>query len=273
MGTVSLAVSDLDSGAGCAIILGMVAALLLVGWAMAQSKRRRETLVKTAAEFGGNITESLGIGNRIEFTLDDVPVEVSSRSGTRHSAFTRIHFLWTPPGILRLKPEGSFTSLREAFGSKKIKIGDPGFDGQYVTQGQPVSWVLEMLDEKFKRIVQEISFIGYRGWDDPVLRLEAGPSGFSVSVSRDLVDDPEQLKLYIEKAIVLFRHFRKGKVIEGMKILSADECASQGKCPLCANPLETDVHSCYTCSTPHHAECWNYFGGCTTYACGRRGKA
>lgn len=40
-------------------------------------------------------------------------------------------------------------------------------------------------------------------------------------------------------------------------------------CPYCQAPIKPGVmvHSCETCGIPHHAECWQHNGGCTTFGC------
>lgn len=40
-------------------------------------------------------------------------------------------------------------------------------------------------------------------------------------------------------------------------------------CPFCQSPLKTgaEVVCCTQCSIPHHRECWEANGGCTTYGC------
>lgn len=41
------------------------------------------------------------------------------------------------------------------------------------------------------------------------------------------------------------------------------------KCQVCGSPVEkgTKAAVCPACETPAHPECWEYNGGCTTYAC------
>lgn len=40
-------------------------------------------------------------------------------------------------------------------------------------------------------------------------------------------------------------------------------------CPYCQYPIKpgAPVTTCSHCSIPHHEECWDYNGGCTTYGC------
>lgn len=43
---------------------------------------------------------------------------------------------------------------------------------------------------------------------------------------------------------------------------------SVAKCPFCQNPLdEHEARTCNICKTPHHKECWEANGGCTTLGC------
>jgi len=45
----------------------------------------------------------------------------------------------------------------------------------------------------------------------------------------------------------------------------------EGTCQVCGASMKGGTVRCETCRTPHHRECWNYLGRCSTYACpGRR---
>lgn len=39
------------------------------------------------------------------------------------------------------------------------------------------------------------------------------------------------------------------------------------QCLVCRDALETDLITCPKCATPHHAQCWDYNRGCSTYGC------
>lgn len=54
---------------------------------------------------------------------------------------------------------------------------------------------------------------------------------------------------------------------EPAPVVSRPEAESVAKCPYCQNPLEGDATTCSFCKTPHHKECWEANGGCTTLAC------
>jgi len=43
------------------------------------------------------------------------------------------------------------------------------------------------------------------------------------------------------------------------------------RCAVCGYEIPSiDRVDCALCKTPHHRDCWHYFGGCSTYACGER---
>lgn len=46
-------------------------------------------------------------------------------------------------------------------------------------------------------------------------------------------------------------------------------------CPYCQTPIKPGVavHVCDTCAIPHHSECWQHNGGCTTFGCAGTGTA
>ena len=46
-------------------------------------------------------------------------------------------------------------------------------------------------------------------------------------------------------------------------------------CPVCKSNIAAidNVTVCPECDMPHHTECWNMNGGCSTFACPQQGKA
>lgn len=60
---------------------------------------------------------------------------------------------------------------------------------------------------------------------------------------------------------------RVGHIVEGRPPVMD---TSTAVCQICMNLLQARVVYCEGCVTPHHKECWDYLGGCSTYACLRR---
>lgn len=55
---------------------------------------------------------------------------------------------------------------------------------------------------------------------------------------------------------------------EPAPVIPRPEAESVAECPYCRHPLEeSETTTCNICKTPHHKECWEANGGCTTLAC------
>jgi len=50
----------------------------------------------------------------------------------------------------------------------------------------------------------------------------------------------------------------------------SSQIINEAVCQICSENITTDMVFCRRCKTPHHAECWQYFGGCAVYACGEK---
>ena len=50
--------------------------------------------------------------------------------------------------------------------------------------------------------------------------------------------------------------------------LHVGEAAEEVVCQICGDSITVDVVFCRSCKTPHHQDCWQYYGGCSVYGCG-----
>ncbi len=55
----------------------------------------------------------------------------------------------------------------------------------------------------------------------------------------------------------------------GIQVIEASG-SSTGLCQICGAELGGQIVSCARCATPHHQDCWEYAGVCSTYGCGSR---
>lgn len=52
------------------------------------------------------------------------------------------------------------------------------------------------------------------------------------------------------------------------QVLASEGGDKKAQCGVCGDPLETRITtSCSLCDTSYHRDCWDYLGGCATYAC------
>ncbi|HXX95007.1 MAG TPA: hypothetical protein VEN81_15380 [Planctomycetota bacterium] len=252
------------------VFFGIIAVLGL-GVTLITRSQRRSRMEAVAQYFRGQLLTSSWSGDRIELAVDGIPAQVSYDPGGRsRRTTTRIHFNFSPPGVLRIGPENFFASFRKAFGAQDIEFGDSRFDGAFLVQGGPEPWVRDVLVPEARRKIRELSEMGASWLGSPNVKIDVGPAGVAIFCEKNLTGETSNLIRFVQLATEVFRQIRT-PVTPGITILSAQEHAEQGGCPVCACPLGPPVRRCPTCGTSHHADCWEYFGGCAIYGCARRG--
>jgi hypothetical protein len=55
---------------------------------------------------------------------------------------------------------------------------------------------------------------------------------------------------------------------EGIAFVAGERPEGPPKCLVCGEGVTAEMVICRRCQTPHHKECWHYYGSCTTYGCG-----
>ncbi len=265
--------SALAASSEPAVMLVIVAIIggIALAVALTQASRRKAVLRTAARRFDGKVTTAWLSDSELELSVDGCDAHLTYTPGSRNrSPLTRIRFQAPLPHRLRVVPEGLWETLKKAFGSEDLQVGDPGFDAEFAIQGAPSAWVRKMLDEPTRRRILRLSELGAGFWTVNSVTLEAGPTGVMISAPRDLLREASTLGTFIGESIALFRRLREGDA-PGIEFLPHPEGDRKGLCPVCEHPFAGPVRTCEACATPHHAECWRYFGGCTTYACERRG--
>lgn len=260
-----------------AVLLGLGFSALMGGavYAMArQVAKMKRNLQDAADRFGGKVLPG-GVWRhtRLVIDVDGVPGELTYFMGTdKAPPWTRLRFSWTPPAQMRIIPEGFFASIRKFFGAVDIQVGDPEFDAAFLIQGKPEDWVRQALGAEARRLVVALRDVGTSRWRGKGIRVDLGPTGLMLFVQRNLTQERAALEGFLEHAIGLLGVLR-GWQGAALQVLSVAEAIAAGRCVVCGNALEEPIRRCETCKTPHHAECWDYFGGCAIFGCEPRAPA
>lgn len=256
------------------LMLGLTGGMFAVVVALAVQAGRhyRKNLALAAAMYRGRYVSGGFLRNGwIEFEVDGSPAELTYCIGSRNAPpLTRVRFRWAAPESLRVAPEGSWAKLRKFFGAQDIQIGDRKFDEQFLIQGTSVAWAREVFDPPTRETLVALAGLGSSHWRPKGITLDAGPPGVTIYCLRDLVWDSRHLLRFLELSVQMFRRLVQTAPGE-VRVLSAEQVAAEGKCPVCAQVLESPTRACRSCGTTHHANCWDYFGGCAIYGCTARG--
>ena len=250
----------MEAGALLAVLAIVACAAALV-WSLvwpgiaARLRARRATLENLARNLKGRV--GVVRPNRYEllFEIDGRPALLRVEPpGDEHAGSTRVRVAGAFPFWMRVVPENAWEMIKATFGPPDLTLGDPAFDAAYMVQGAPEDRIRAFLDPERRALL-------LRGR----LAFDAGPLGLLVSTPEGLIDQPGALEAFARRAIELRRALAAPPKDDGVRVTSLTLRA--GQCPICDHPLGATPRRCGACATPHHPECWTYFGGCSTYAC------
>ena len=79
----------------------------------------------------------------------------------------------------------------------------------------------------------------------------------------------EPLQELVRCGLAIYDQLRLNEA-EGIDFLDEPEVQplESVRCRICGDEIHSDLVFCRHCKTPHHLECWQYNGQCSTYACG-----
>ncbi len=107
-------------------------------------------------------------------------------------------------------------------------------------------------------------------WKFP-FRSEVGVSLFpNWLIVRKIWDStrPIEIESFAEMTLSLFDQLQLARSA-GIEFLegSAPVIIEDAHCRICGDAMLRDIVLCRRCKTPHHRDCWEYAGGCSTYGC------
>lgn len=255
-------------------ILAGAGAMLGLGVGLAHWSRRVERPMRAVAERFGGVVSGDGLlrPRRVELTLSGVAVELESRPATTTDApAVHIRFLWPCAGRLRIRPESRLDAEERRGRGAFADFGDPEFDGRFAVEGQPAPWVREVLDADTRARLRSAAALAGDLAAEVELEWRAGPGGMTLDCRGVDAGDAGRLQCLLLVAQELFARLQ-AVTPESDEVLARRLETAAGECPVCGDTLAGAVRRCARCRTPHHDECWTYFGGCAVYACACTGS-
>lgn len=266
MAMLVAALYELTIGLAClAIVVVLVAVLIAVLWVVLQKRDapppRPEVHRSPAPQFGyGQQMTRLQHGP-IEAYVSHLSI---GRSGSRYEYYYEFRLPWpTPEFRLELFPT-SGRSPQRVFPGLETVIGDIDEDGLHF---EVLANDARTAHQFLSPVVQnQINYLYRFGSSDLHLTIAGGcflvrkrdPSGTmsSLSALSDWV-----FKLYDAATAA---------TEPGLELIELTEQWSfeTAICGICGEEVDRDAVQCLSCQTPHHRECWEYFGACSIYACG-----
>ena len=185
----------------------------------------------------------------------EVAVELVYRNGFTMHVKPEFPF----QGHLRIGPEVMKSVAARMLGRTDYTTGYEEFDRQFLVLGEPESFVRKSMTAD---ICASLRILGAFG--DPVLQLS--PRQFMMRMATISGQRDRALEAFVRRGLEYARAFPKVEPVETEELQKTDLAGTQ--CQVCGAELCRPVAECTRCATPHHEECWNFMGHCSTFACG-----
>jgi len=247
-------------------LFAIVIVIVVVIVSIRQSRAHKATLRNVARKCGGTFVDGGAFSTpHLELRFGARSARVEFWSGSKNSSqYTKVtvDVGGASPGILHILEDGFGQSFLKLFGAQDLEIGDAQFDHDYVIKATPPTlarWLFR--PERRLEGIRVVRRLG--NYLNPTFDLDART--VTVMVRQYFREEIDILTL-IECArdfttFVLEAAAPSGIILEDVKV------ASGGECPVCGTAMNHEAVRCESCRTPHHPECWQYMGRCSTYAC------
>lgn len=258
-------------------IVGIIVVVVALLSASAQHQRRRDVLDRIAQRFRGRLENSTFFTlPQVRLRFQDYPALLKYTKVGKHGYHTHFTITWPEPALrCEVYPQDIMSGFRKLWGMEDIEIGSPQFDRDFFISGNNRAHVRELLTSEVQAIIFRLSHVGAPNFFG-TRNIQVKWAGGVLTVTKPtFLTTYEQLEPFILLSSELFTaamYTRQTGItfVEGVAGEIAEPDAAESQCPVCGEPLLAELVHCNACRTPHHRECWEYFGGCSTYACGNK---
>jgi hypothetical protein len=194
-----------------------------------------------------------------------VVVDVYTTGGENTTYYTQVHFSGQQPTVrCEVYPERAWSRVGKLIGMEDVEIGSPAFDQQYIIKGDSRAALRNLLSPGVQQQIER-------------LRHFLGNGSIYVSFNRrellvkklSYIRDYPTLQEFTQLAIQLYDQAAL-TAEQGIEFVqnAAPPKLTEAVCQICGEKIQDDVVFCRRCRTPHHRDCWDYYGACSTYGCG-----
>lgn len=161
-----------------------------------------------------------------------------------------------------------FTTNEQRFDSPfskmpEIEVGDEGFDRHFCVRGKRRAEVQGLLSRGVQWQLEQLrKTLGREN-----LYVEFSHGKMQVSKHAERIRIPE-LEQVIQRTLDLYDQAMLARSV-GIEFVEQDsaQLVVEAKCQVCGDDVVEEMVICQRCKTPHHRDCWQYFGSCSTYGC------
>ena len=257
------------------IFVGLVIAAIVLALNHGKYARVKDAFVRIAARYHGRC-ESPGWwfsfpSVRFVHRSAAVILDVHSAGGEHKTYFTQLRFYWPDPKMrMEIYPERTWSRVGKLMGMEDVEIGSPEFDEDYIIKGSEHGRLRTLINANVQWQIERLRRLLGNG----EIYVSIG-GGVMLIKKRSLVRSYGPLLELTEAALALYDEamltledgieFVETAVL--VEVESSGQTTTTAMCQICGDEISIEVVYCRRCKTPHHRDCWHYYGACSTYGC------
>jgi hypothetical protein len=244
------------------VALVMLFTAVVVAAAIAQTRadRHNQAFYLLAQRFSG-VCQPAGWfrSGSVRFRYGQTHAVLYSYSGGSGGPSTLLQVEW-PEDHLSFEIVPRFLEEKPA---ESITTGSESFDSYFAVRTADARHVRAWLST------------GVR-WQIDRLRFFAEPGQIEVALSRGRLTVKKQgrltrfdeLEQFCRLVLELYDQAMLTRSV-GIEFVESDEVQPihEAICQVCGENIASEMVVCRRCKTPHHQDCWQYYGACSTYGC------
>lgn len=263
------------TGLECLLVFAVMVVLIvavasIASRAQARADRWNRAYQTVAKRYGGACLLAGWFGRpsvRFRYGAAHVLVNTYSTGGAGGGPFTQLYISWPDPNLrLEIFPDWGGVRGRAVRGLQNIETGNAHFDERFVIRGNNPAEIRVLLNDAVRWQIDRLR--NYLGIKDVYLAIHRG--GLVIK-KPSYIRQPDLLEEFVTQSLELFDQAMLTRTV-GIQFVNSDrvQVISDAVCQVCGEDITTDMVFCRRCKTPHHQECWEYFGSCSTYGCKER---
>lgn len=245
------------------VLLAILIAFAAQKWGNASGTN--DAYGKLASRFGGKLKRGGWFRKpSARFTWHGAQVEVTAHTASGGSGpQTVATFTWPDPNLaIEVYPAGVWSRVTRLLGSGSMRIGTKAFDEHYVINTSDEQGAARLLSPGVQWHIDRITRLF--GTGDIYLMLDDGELTVR---KRQFIRTHADLDNFVRLCLELYEQAMLTRN-DGIAFVAGDKSDEPPKCQVCGEGVLSEMVICRRCLTPHHKECWHYYGSCTTYGCG-----
>jgi hypothetical protein len=251
----------------CFTLIVVIAVVVAIVYSVGAHQRTTQSFARLAAHHRGKFQGGGTFGfPRVNFTHGRswVAVGVYATGGNPATYFTQVKVA-LPENVTRCEiyPEGMWSRFGKLVGMEDVEIGVRDFDEDYVIKGANRKELLELLTSNVRQQIDRLRY--FLGNHDIYVSFER----LNLLVKkRSYIREYETLVQYVQLVLQLV-DLVVAVDAEGIEFTddASPPNAIGAMCQICGEEITEQAVFCRRCQTPHHQDCWHYYGACSTYGC------